>query len=168
MVLEKVEVRVADEAGTVALAEALAGVLRGDELMILEGDLGAGKTFFSRALGRALGVPEEIPITSPTFAILHEYPEADPAFFHADLYRLGDGDELYEIGLLELIGQGVMLVEWGERFSDLLKGAVASLRLSFDGDSGRCVTGLAQDYIAAALNQVGSGDKPPPVPVAAS
>lgn len=104
--------------------------------MILAGDLGAGKTFFARALCRALGVPPEIPITSPTFALVHEHPGRVP-IAHADLYRLGrpgsgpaGADELSQIGLRDRRAEGaLLLVEWGEPFIEALGGDALVVRL---------------------------------------
>jgi tRNA threonylcarbamoyladenosine biosynthesis protein TsaE len=90
--------------------------------VILSGDLGAGKTFFTRALCRALGVPSREPITSPTFTLIHEH-EARLPIAHADLYRIGDEDELGQLGLRERRGEGaVVIVEWGAPYEAALGG----------------------------------------------
>lgn len=112
--------RLADEDATRALAREIAGNLRIGDLVLLEGPLGAGKTFFVREVARALGVPEDIAITSPTFALVHEYPEATPMLVHADLYRLSDPFELDELGLRDRLDDAIVMVEWGERFVDVL------------------------------------------------
>jgi tRNA threonylcarbamoyladenosine biosynthesis protein TsaE len=105
------------EAETAALAAGLAQGFRGGEVVLLSGELGAGKTAFVRGLAGGLGVdPEEV--SSPTFVLLTAYP-GRLTLHHADLYRLrGDGDER-ELGLEELPGPGgVLAVEWAERLSD--------------------------------------------------
>ena len=102
------------EAETAALAETIAASFRGGEVMLLTGELGAGKTAFVRGLARGVGAdPEEV--ASPTFVLLTSYP-GRLTLHHADLYRLrGDGDER-ELGLEELPGPGgVLAVEWAER-----------------------------------------------------
>lgn len=105
---------------TQALGRALAATLRAGDLVVLEGSLGAGKTFLVQAIARGLGVPAAQPVTSPTFEILHEF-EGRVPIVHADLYRLASGEPLDELGLLEGIGAAaVTLVEWGERFADQL------------------------------------------------
>jgi tRNA threonylcarbamoyladenosine biosynthesis protein TsaE len=101
---------------TEELAQALGASMRGGEVVLLSGELGAGKTAFVRGLARGLGVdPEEV--ASPTFVLLTSYP-GRLRLHHADLYRLaGDGDDL-ELGLEELPGpSGVLAIEWAERLS---------------------------------------------------
>lgn len=104
------------------LASVLGGALLPGDLLVLEGDLGAGKTFLVRGIARALGVPSKKPITSPTFALVHEHTARIP-IVHADLYRLGEVDEIVELGLVDKIGsEAVVLIEWGERFAEELGG----------------------------------------------
>jgi tRNA threonylcarbamoyladenosine biosynthesis protein TsaE len=114
---------------TVQLARSLARVLTPGDLVLLSGALGAGKTFFARALCRALGVPHEVPIQSPTFALVHEHGGRFP-ILHADLYRLGEADEVFELGLRERRVDAVLLVEWGERHVRELGGAALFVELS--------------------------------------
>lgn len=104
-------------ADTSKLARVLARSVAPGDLIVLEGDLGAGKTFLVRAFARALGVPKTVPVTSPTFELVHELPGRLP-IVHADLYRLSDGESIAELGLLDRIAEGaVALVEWGDRFA---------------------------------------------------
>lgn len=123
---------------TMQLAESLAELLLPGDLVILKGDLGAGKTFFTRALARALGVPPSISITSPTFTLVHEI-EAKIPLAHADLYRLNEPGELAELGLRERRGEGAaLLVEWGEPYLDALGGDALVLELMIPrGGTGR-------------------------------
>jgi tRNA threonylcarbamoyladenosine biosynthesis protein TsaE len=107
---------------TIRLAQRLAAALQAGDLVVLSGGLGAGKTFFARALCRALGVPTEIPVTSPTFTLVHEYEGKFP-LRHADVFRLHDAGELLALGLREQRAEGAALVvEWGERYLDALGG----------------------------------------------
>ncbi len=88
-------------------------------MVLLEGALGAGKTFLARAIARGLGVPSDVPVQSPTFALVHELPARVP-LRHADLYRLGSASELDELGLDESSAEAITIVEWGARFGDSL------------------------------------------------
>ncbi|WP_433931303.1 tRNA (adenosine(37)-N6)-threonylcarbamoyltransferase complex ATPase subunit type 1 TsaE [Sorangium cellulosum] len=130
---------------TIRLARALAGLLAGGDLVVLAGDLGAGKTFFARALCRALGVPPALPITSPTFTLVHEH-EGRVPIAHADAYRLGGASsaddaggaataELAQLGLRERRGEGALVVvEWGEPFVEALGGDALLIHLAAPED----------------------------------
>lgn len=118
-----VEIALPNRRATKALAEKVAPRLRPGDLVRLDGDLGAGKTFFTRALLRALGVGEETAVTSPTFVLVTEYPCKAGLVLHADLYRLREGGprsqgflaEVEGLGLRERRDEGaVLVVEWGE------------------------------------------------------
>src|SRR6478735_1103884 len=100
-------------AATHAIAAAVAGVSRPGDLIVLAGEMGAGKTAFAQGFGAALGVTE--PITSPTFNLVHTYPLGGRTFHHADIYRLGTQHELADLALGELADdRGIVLVEWGD------------------------------------------------------
>ncbi len=117
------------EEETTALARRLAPHLRGGDLLILSGGLGAGKTFFTRGLCHALGLDEDEKVTSPTFTLAHEY-ETTPPLVHADLYRLSDEDEVFELGLESQREKGrVLVVEWGAPFVRVLGGDALHLEI---------------------------------------
>lgn len=104
------------------LAQRLAAHLRSGDLVVLAGPLGAGKTFFVRALARRLGLPSSEPVTSPTFALIQELPTPHVPVVHADLYRLTEPDEAIELGLRSARDSSCLVVEWGQPFIGVLGG----------------------------------------------
>ncbi len=98
---------------TRALAAKLGAKLRPGDVVLLFGELGAGKTTFVKGLARGLEVPEDYYVQSPTFALINEYPGRVP-LYHVDLYRL-EPEETYDLGLEELVAQGVVAIEWPEK-----------------------------------------------------
>ena len=108
---------------TERLAETLASELRGGDVVLLSGPLGAGKTAFVRGLARGLGVdPDEV--SSPTFTLVHEYRGGRLRLFHADLYRLGTA-AAEDLGLDELgIRDGVLAIEWPDRLGHGFRDAI--------------------------------------------
>jgi tRNA threonylcarbamoyladenosine biosynthesis protein TsaE len=124
---------------TIALANRLAPLLGPSDLVVLSGDLGAGKTFFARALCRALGVPHEVEVTSPTFTLVHELKGRVP-ILHADAYRLSRPSEILSLGLRDARREGaLLLVEWGEPYVALLGGEAVDARFEYAGPSQRRV-----------------------------
>ena len=107
-------------AETEALGERLAARQTGGEVIAYTGDLGAGKTAFTRGLARGLGITDRV--TSPTFTIVNEYEGGRLPLFHFDMYRLSSSDELYDIGWEDYLARGgVCAVEWSEIVSDALE-----------------------------------------------
>jgi len=110
-------------AETEALGAALAARLTPGSVVAFTGDLGAGKTAFTRGLARGLGVTERV--TSPTFTIVNEYEGGRLPFFHFDMYRLAGSDELFDIGWEDYLARGgVCAVEWSEKVADALDPSV--------------------------------------------
>jgi len=108
----------AGEAQTLELGLQLGRLLEQPALILLQGDLGAGKSVLARGIARGLGVDPQVPITSPTFTLMNHYP-ARLDLYHFDLYRLSDPDELIEIGFDEFAyGTGIALIEWPERLEN--------------------------------------------------
>lgn len=106
-------------AETEALGEALAARLTAGTVVAFTGDLGAGKTAFTRGLARGLGVPDRV--TSPTFTIVNEYEGGRLPLFHFDMYRLGSADDLFDIGWEDFLRRGgVCAVEWSETVQEAL------------------------------------------------
>ncbi|MEM7434680.1 MAG: tRNA (adenosine(37)-N6)-threonylcarbamoyltransferase complex ATPase subunit type 1 TsaE [Myxococcota bacterium] len=128
-----------NEAETLALARDLAQVAQPGDLFGLEGELGAGKTTFVRGAIHGLGVSEDMPVTSPTFALLQEYPGRLP-IAHADFYRLMNESELDELGFEEwLDSNGVVFVEWGRKFPSISERVTLWVELAFVSDDARHV-----------------------------
>ena len=101
---------------TLRLARSMALCLNSGDLVILTGELGAGKTFLVRGICRALGLSERIRVTSPTFTLVHEF-ETRPPLLHVDLYRIERASEVRQLGLISRRDEGwSLLVEWGEPF----------------------------------------------------
>ena len=102
---------------TIAFGARLGAALEPGDILVLTGDLGAGKTQLTKGIASALGVEDDV--TSPTFNILMVYEGAQMPLYHFDLYRLDDPDQLEDIGLYEMLdGDGVCVIEWGEQFAD--------------------------------------------------
>ena len=109
----RLSLRAASLEATHSVAAALAGLSRSGDIILLAGEMGAGKTAFAQGFGRALGVTE--PITSPTFTLVHSYDTGGPTLHHADLYRLDQLAEVADLALGELAEfDGIVLVEWGD------------------------------------------------------
>lgn len=138
---------------TLALGIQIGRLIEQPILILLQGDLGAGKTVLARGIARGLGVPEQTPITSPTFTLMNHYP-ARLDLYHFDLYRLSDPDELIELGFDEFAhGSGVSLVEWPERLDDrgfdrlrleLVRQGEDQRQISFEARGGVCQDFLQQ------------------------
>lgn len=113
---------------TAQLATRLGTDLRAGDTLLLEGGIGAGKSHFARALILSrLAIPEDVP--SPTFTLVQTYelPECD--LWHADLYRLGDPDQIIELGLLDAFQSAICLIEWPDRLGSLAPTNALTIRL---------------------------------------
>lgn len=101
------------------IARIAGSFLRAGDLVVLAGEMGAGKTFLAQGICAALGVTE--PVTSPTFNLVHSYDAPDGAVYHADLYRLSHTDEIADLALDELASRGgIVLIEWGDVGDDVI------------------------------------------------
>ena len=115
---------------TRAAGGALAGLARPGDLVLLAGELGAGKTAFAQGFGIALGVRE--PITSPTFVLARDYEDGRIPLHHIDVYRLDQMNEVFDIGLQEVLDDGgVTLIEWGDAIVPSLPADFLEVRLTF-------------------------------------
>lgn len=102
---------------TIALGRDLASLLTPPKLVLLRGDLGAGKTTLVKGIARAFDAASEDDVTSPTFTLIHEYRGPHATLYHIDLYRVDTQRELETLGLDDLMGESsILLIEWGEKF----------------------------------------------------
>ena len=127
--------RTACEEETIALGEELARALKPPAVVLLIGELGAGKTTLAKGIIQGLGAARAEDVTSPTFTLIHEFGAA-PKVYHVDLYRVEEPRELATLGLEELLErEAVVLVEWGERFPVLWPADRVEVRLrALEGD----------------------------------
>ena len=112
---------------TQQLGSRIASVLKGNEMIALFGDLGAGKTAFTRGLCEGLGVRDGV--CSPTFAIVNEYCGKYPVY-HFDMYRIIDVDDLFATGFYDYIGRGVIVIEWSENIESELEPDCIRIRIT--------------------------------------
>lgn len=138
-----------DESATEAFGSWLAGKIEPGDVVLLFGDLGAGKTTLARGVARGLGFQGRV--TSPTFTLVHEYDGRIP-MYHFDLYRLQEPDDVWEIGWQEYLrGMGVVLIEWPERLEHLLPREALSIFLRAEE--------LPQGGIGRQLRLMGQGQR---------
>lgn len=120
---------------TFALGEKLGKEARAGQIYTLVGELGVGKTVFTQGMACGLGITE--PISSPTFTIVQEYQEGRLPFYHFDVYRIGDIEEMEEIGYDDyFFGQGVCMIEWANLIEELLPEYVIRVKIEKDLEKG--------------------------------
>lgn len=125
---------------TIAAAEEVAASLCAGDIILYEGDMGAGKTHFTKGIAKHLGIDDEI--TSPTFALVNEY-YGDVPLFHFDLYRIESYDDLYAIGFFDYLDRGgIIAAEWSENIAELRTelGEVISVCIEKLSETGRRIT----------------------------
>ena len=127
---------------TIALGRELAPKLRELRMVILHGDLGAGKTTLVKGIAEGLNTASQDDVTSPTFTLIHEYRGPEVALYHVDLYRIETERELATLGLDELFaGDGnLVLIEWGEKFPRLVAECDGKIRIERAGELERKLT----------------------------
>lgn len=123
------------EKDTAKIGETLAREAKPGEIYLLEGDLGVGKTVFAKGFALGLGITD--PITSPTFTIIQEYEQGRLPFYHFDVYRIADEEEMFELGYESyFFGQGVCLIEWASLIQGLLPAECRTIRIEKDLERG--------------------------------
>jgi tRNA threonylcarbamoyladenosine biosynthesis protein TsaE len=128
------------EVGTLAMGERVAEMLLpAPKLIVLRGELGAGKTTLVKGIAAALGAADASEVTSPTFTLVHEYVGAKVRLYHLDLYRLGTERELMTLGLEEMVDEpdALVLVEWGEKFPSVVARADGEIFIEHAGGDER-------------------------------
>ena len=131
---------------TEAIGEALGKKITAGAVIAYLGDLGAGKTAFTRGLARGLGYRE--PVTSPTYTIVNEYLGGRLPLFHFDMYRLHSSDDLWDIGWEDYLDRGgVCAVEWSENVADAMEDAIRVI-IEKTGDDSRRITIEGGEYLA--------------------
>jgi tRNA threonylcarbamoyladenosine biosynthesis protein TsaE len=124
-----------NEDDTRALGMRIADALEPGDVVALIGDLGTGKTALTKYIARGLGITEEI--NSPTFTIVKEYKSGRIPLYHFDVYRLGSGDELLDIGAEEMLdGDGACVIEWADIVADVLPEDSLAIRLEYGEKEG--------------------------------
>lgn len=109
------------EEETIRAAEELASAFKGNEVVLLSGELGAGKTVFAKGLAAGLGVADTSRVCSPSYTLVNIYKGRVPVF-HIDLYRLEKESEIVDLGWEDYLGEGVVIIEWAERLPSPLAG----------------------------------------------
>lgn len=132
------------EAETIEFGRSLARQIEDGQLIVLEGDLGSGKTVFVRGLAAGLGIaPEDV--WSPSFTLVHEYKGGRLPLYHVDLYRLETPEETATLGVEELLDTGaVVAVEWGERLPPVYRRDAVTVRFHDIGEGSRRIEVLVQ------------------------
>ncbi len=125
---------------TVALGRRLAESIAPPKLVLLRGDLGAGKTTLVKGIAAGFAAAAEQDVTSPTFTLIHEYRGARANLYHIDLYRVDTQRELETLGLDDLLGEdSILLIEWGEKFERFRKERDVEIALEQTGENERLI-----------------------------
>lgn len=142
---------------TKQLASTLAPYLHEGDVILLEGDLGAGKTQFVQGIAEGLGI--RAAVTSPTFNILLQYEGGRIPLYHFDLYRLDDSDELEDIDFYGTVeGDGVSFIEWGSKFPEAMPFGFLQINITVDEEGVRTIKAHALGVRARSILKVWSSD----------
>jgi tRNA threonylcarbamoyladenosine biosynthesis protein TsaE len=127
---------------TVALGREVAPTLMGARMVVLTGDLGAGKTTLVKGIAEGFRAASQEDVTSPTFTLIHQYRGAEVDLYHVDLYRIESERELFTLGLDELFSEdgNLVLLEWGEKFPRFRRECDAQINIKRVGEQERAIT----------------------------
>ena len=140
------------EEETFALGEFIARGLDGGELLLLEGDLGLGKTVLAKGIAEGLGLAPDN-VTSPSYTLVHEYEGGRLPMFHIDLYRLDDREDLGSLGIEEILAaEAVVVVEWGEKLPSYLRKDAVIIRFRDVGEGSRQIEIIPGGTTASTLS----------------
>ena len=142
----------ADLEQTISFGRHIGAVAQAGDVILLTGDLGAGKTTLTQAIGQGLDVDPSCYITSPTFSLLHEYPGRLP-LYHMDLYRLSGEEEVEELGFEEyLYGHGLTVIEWPDRLGGLLPDSYIEIKITAPTADSRVFSLTAHGQMTSRLD----------------
>jgi tRNA threonylcarbamoyladenosine biosynthesis protein TsaE len=134
---------------TITLGRKLAAELVPPKLVLLRGELGAGKTTLVKGIAEGFAAAKQEDVTSPTFTLIHEYRGPKATVFHIDLYRVDTPRQLETLGIDDLFGpDAVILVEWGEKFSRFVRERDVEIAITSDGDTERTIEVVGRRNIA--------------------
>lgn len=136
-----------NEEDTGAFGRRLAEELKPGAVIALTGDLGTGKTALAKAVAEGLGIREMI--TSPTFTIVQEYRDGRMPLFHFDVYRIGDPEEMYELGYEEyFFGDGVCIVEWADLIDELIPDKSLMIHIDYGAAEGERIYSISRKKLS--------------------
>lgn len=126
------------------LARKFASKLKGNEVIAFYGDLGAGKTAFTRGVADFFGLKDEV--SSPTFALVNEYSSEKAKIYHFDMYRINTLEDLESTGFFDYLGRGIILVEWSENIKEYLPEDLIEIKISKTGEISREIEIIGGDF----------------------
>ncbi len=125
---------------TLEAGRRIGGILARGDVVALSGELGSGKTCLTQGIAKGLGVAENVPVVSPTFTLINEYPGRIP-LFHLDVYRLSGSRDLEDMGYEEYFyGSGIIVIEWAEKIRDILPANTLHVNLRYIDENTREMT----------------------------
>jgi tRNA threonylcarbamoyladenosine biosynthesis protein TsaE len=144
---------------TIRLGRRLGRVLSGGDVVGLEGELGSGKTWFTKGLALGIGISSDMVVTSPSFTLVNEY-EGEYPFFHMDLYRLDSLSDIQSIGLEEYLNsESIVAIEWADRWPEILPEGTVAVKLAIIDEHKREITLSGQNPRALEIIQRVKQDK---------